>query len=482
MDQNQNHMEQQPESKQSAGEKQPQTTMGNAQASYNQYYYTQPYYYGQQPPQWQGYGYSQYVTQGPSVQGGTYGYSSPGAVPHKKRRGWTIVAIIAGILASMMIGCLLSMSLLIPTLKERLEEGSPYNWEEWGMEQDEPVIKEDDYAPDTGITSIGGEMPIITDTANPVPEIAEQLSESVVGINAYIEEAGEQVLHSRGTGFVIHENGYILTNYHVVVEGSSYTISVDGSEQEVEAKYVGGDATMDLAVLKVENTSLKAVALGSSAATKVGEMAIAVGNPAGADANLTGSVTVGYVSYVGRKLSYNGTLQEFLQIDAAVNPGNSGGPLLNNRGEVIGIVTLKSLISSYDEYGNPISSEGLGFAIPIDMAKEIALKIINGGSIHRPGIGILYLDLSAEEAEQQQLPQGKLIQEFMIGSPAEKAGLELGDVIIRCNGISLSEQDILVETIQAQKPGDTIELTVWREGKELDFSVVVGDMNHMVTN
>ena len=210
-------------------------------------------------------------------------------------------------------------------------------------------------------------------------------------------------------------------------------------------------------------------------------MAIAVGNPAGADANLTGSVTVGYVSYVGRKLSYNGTLQEFLQIDAAVNPGNSGGPLLNNRGEVIGIVTLKSLISSYDEYGNPISSEGLGFAIPIDMAKEIALKIINGGSIHRPGIGILYLDLSAEEAEQQQLPQGKLIQEFMIGSPAEKAGLELGDVIIRCNGISLSEQDILVETIQAQKPGDTIELTVWREGKELDFSVVVGDMNHMVT-
>lgn len=228
------------------------------------------------------------------------------------------------------------------------------------MEQDEPVIKEDDYAPDTGITSIGGEMPIITDTANPVPEIAEQLSESVVGINAYIEEAGEQVLHSRGTGFVIHENGYILTNYHVVVEGSSYTISVDGSEQEVEAKYVGGDATMDLAVLKVENTSLKAVALGSSAATKVGEMAIAVGNPAGADANLTGSVTVGYVSYVGRKLSYNGTLQEFLQIDAAVNPGNSGGPLLNNRGEVIGIVTLKSLFLLMMSMGIPLVRKAFG--------------------------------------------------------------------------------------------------------------------------
>ena len=172
--------------------------------------------------------------------------------------------------------------------------------------------------------------------------------------------------------------------------------------------------------------------------------------------------------------------QEFLQIDAAVNPGNSGGPLVNSKGEVIGIVTLKSLISSYDEYGNPINSEGLGFAIPIDAAKEIALRIINGGSIQRPGIGILYVELSAEEAARQQLPQGKMIQEFMSGSPAEKAGLELGDVIIKCNGVSLIEQDILVETIQAAEPGETIELTVWREGKELDFSVVVGDMNHMV--
>lgn len=490
MDQNQNYMKQQPEENQAAEEKQQQAA-ANAQRSYTQPYYSQPYYYVQQPPQWQGYGYPQYMAQGYPVQsypvqnaaysnGQGAGFSSPETQPHKKRRGWTVVAIIAGVLASMMIGCLLSMSFLIPTLRERLEEGSPYTWEEWGTEQDEPIIKKDDYAPNPEITSIGGEAPVIANEANPVPEIAEQISESVVGVNAYVEEDGEFMLYSRGTGFVIHESGYILTNYHVVVEGSNYTISVEGNEQELEAKYVGGDATMDLAVLKVDHISMKAVALGSSAETKVGEMAIAMGNPAGADANLTGSVTVGYVSYVGRKLSYNGTLQEFLQIDAAVNPGNSGGPLVNSKGEVIGIVTLKSLISSYDEYGNPINSEGLGFAIPVDAAKEIALRIINGGSIQRPGIGILYVELSAEEAAQQQLPQGKMIQEFMSGSPAEKAGLELGDVIIKCNGVSLIEQDILVETIQAAEPGETIELTVWREGKELDFSVVVGDMNHMV--
>ncbi len=455
---------------------------------YGQAPYIPPYapsYYYQQQMQWQN-GYANPYQQYSSPQMYTtqntqaYYHYNTQETPKKKGRTLTVLAIIAGSLACLIVVSLFFIGVLIPMLKEKLESDYPYAWQDWNEELAEPIIKEDDYPPDSSITSIGGSAPVIENTINPVPEIAEQLSQSIVGIDAYMLEDGEPSLYSRGTGFVIHENGYILTNYHVVVEGDTYTVSVEGDDTLYEAKYVGGDATTDLAVLKVDGLNLKPVALGSSENTKVGEMAIAVGNPAGANANLTGSVTVGYISYVGRKLSYNGSQQEFLQIDAAINPGNSGGPLLNSKGEAIGVITLKSLISSYDEYGYPINSEGLGFAIPIDTAKEIALEIIRNGSLKRPGIGILYLELTAEEAAEQNVVQGKQIQDFMANSPAEAAGLELGDIIIKCNDVLLSEQDILVQTIQSLQLGDTIKLTVWREGQELDFIVTIADMNHMV--
>ena len=412
---------------------------------------------------------------------GTPGY--PGAQPQtpappKRRRSWTVVGLIAGALACMFVGFLLSLNLLIPMLANRIDNSS-YPWQADETEQNTPVIKKDEYAPDPSITEIGGTAPVIQNTANPVPEIAAYWAESMVGINGYTTEDGVETLYARGSGFVIREDGYILTNFHVIAESASYTVDIEG-KGECPAQFVGGDATMDIAVLKVDCSGLKPVAIGSSADTKVGELAIAMGNPAGADTDLSGSVTVGYVSYVGRKMTYNNTQQEFLQIDTAVNPGNSGGALLNSRGEVIGIVTLKSLVSSYDENGYAINSEGLGFAIPIDAAVETALSIIQSGSVKRPGIGILYVELSAEDAAEQKVPQGKQVQSFMPDSPAEAAGLEKDDVIVRCNGVTLSEQDILVDTIRAAAPGDTIALSVWREGKMLDFTVVVGDMNHMV--
>ena len=403
-------------------------------------------------------------------------------VQSKKKRGWKVVAIIAVMLACMTVGCIFGVGVIAP-----LVYGGGYDndlsdiWEDWEEEVQAPVIKEDDYPADPSISQIGGETPVISNTVNPVPEIAAQLRESVVGINAYETVEEEQQLISRGTGFVIHADGYILTNFHVIASGSTYTVSFDGQEEEYAARFVGGDATMDLAVLKIERTGLKPAALGNSAETQVGELAVAMGNPAGADANLTGSVTVGYVSYVNRQLSYNNSTQSFLQIDTAVNPGNSGGPLLNAQGEVIGVVTLKSVISSYDEYGQAINSEGLGFAIPMDTAGQVALSIIQNGSVKRPGIGILFYFLDVDKAAEKQLPQGALIDEFMAGSTAREAGLEIGDVIVRCNGIQVTTQQILVDAIARSTPGDLLTLTVWRNGEVKEFNVVVGDMNRMVT-
>ncbi|MBQ9941720.1 MAG: trypsin-like peptidase domain-containing protein, partial [Christensenellaceae bacterium] len=325
---------------------------------------------------------------------------------------------------------------------------------------------------------IGGEDMTIENWYNPVPEIAENLEDSVVGIEANSYEMGQLVSSSRGTGFIISKEGYILTNYHVASDSQELIVTLHNGVR-CEAEYLGGDSTQDVAVIKIEQDGLKAVSIGKSADTKVGELVVAIGNPSGAGENLVGSVTVGYVSAVDRELLFNGSRQKFIQTDAAINPGNSGGPLVNSKGQVIGMVTLKSLVSSMDANGESIDAEGIGFAIPIDAAVDTAEKIIEGGSIKKPGIGVWYGTMTEEEREAQGLPDGLLVQGFMEGSPAEAAGMRVGDVIVACDGQRLEQGADLADIISRKQIGDTVTLTVWRSGNELDITITLVDINSM---
>jgi len=334
------------------------------------------------------------------------------------------------------------------------------------------------------LPSIGGNAPIITDHLNPVPDIAEQLSDGVVLITTeltmqYVDGAEETNQVSGGTGFVISEDGYIVTNNHVIEGGSSFIVTLPNGS-EYSAVLVGTDTETDLAVLKISaKEKLTVLPIGDSDHVRTGEMVIAIGNASGAGATLTGSVTVGYVSAVNREISFNGTQQEFIQTDAALNSGNSGGPLVNTKGEVIGVATLKSLISSYTEYGESINSEGIGFAIPINRAMEKVQQIILSGNIKKPGIGLNYYAISKEQSEKEKIPMGLLIASFMSDSPSEEAGLMVGDIIVKADGISIEKIESISEYIGAKGIGSTIDFTVYREGKYLDFTVEIRDVNAM---
>ena len=445
----------------------------------------QPFTQYQNPYQ---YGYVPYQPAGYYPQPAPYFVQAP---VQKKSTGWMVTAIIAIVIAVALLVTVIAQAFTIKAYEmyqnSQQNNGEydipdPWNWIDPvvpdGTDTNTvPVVIEDDYPGNSSITTIGGELPSITNYYNPVPEIIESTENSIGEVYTY--KNGEPM--GAGTGFVVHEDGYIVSNYHVAVTGDTYTYTLDKADAvDIPLRFVGGDPSQDIAVFKADVDYLVPLALGSSKATKVGELAIAVGCTTGANNNLPNTVTVGHVSYVGRKANYLKTTKEFLQIDTSVNPGNSGGPLLNGKGEVIGIVTWKSLISSYDELGNAINSEGLGFAIQIDDVKDEILKIIQSGSIVRPGIGIIYQQVTEEYAKTNNVPYGKLVTDFMAASPAKTAGMQSGDIIIKCNGTDLNENDILGTVISESQPGDKVEVTVWRNGTEVNISIIIGDMNRMV--
>ena len=416
-----------------------------------------------------------------------YPYYIPTPQPRKKMRKGAVIGIIAGSVALVMLIFFFVTAIVYPIIEDRLKDdgyipSDPTPSYSYTPDETDPDIEL--YPPNADITSIGGQMPQITNEINPVPEIATALEKSVVGVITSAKIDGKVQPYGRGTGFVIHEDGYIMTNYHVIAGGVEFAITIADEETEYPAQLVGGDATMDIAVLKVDASALGlnlvAAALGDSDQTKVGEIAVAVGNPSGAGANLTGTVTVGYISALKRPLMFNGSEQLFTQTDAAVNPGNSGGPLVNSKGEVIGVVTLKSLVSSVDETGSPINAEGIGFAIPINSAAKTALQIIGSGSVKRPGIGIEFRTIDAVTAQEEDLVEGKQIASFMQNSTAKEAGLAVDDIITHINGISVVEQsNALADAIASSNIGDSIVLTVWRDGEVNDCTVTIGDINTM---
>lgn len=282
------------------------------------------------------------------------------------------------------------------------------------------------------------------------------------------EQQREQTRQGLGSGFIISSDGYVVTNYHVVEKVDKVTVSlVDG--KAYDAKIVGTDSYSDLALLKIKTREkLKTVYLGDSDKVEVGDIAIAIGNPFG----LSSTFTMGVISSKGQDVSPNDPISK-IQTDAAINPGNSGGPLLNIRGEVIGINQM-----IYSQSGGSI---GIGFAIPINYAMEVVEKLKEGKTIKPGYIGVSAPEATAEELKQLKVKQkGLLVKSVALGSPAHKAGVQLYDVIIKVDDKDADSFSVLKSAVMKKGPGETLKLTVIRNGKKMDVSIKIGE--HPGTN
>ncbi|MDR2189145.1 MAG: DegQ family serine endoprotease [Azonexus sp.] len=269
---------------------------------------------------------------------------------------------------------------------------------------------------------------------------------------------------SLGSGFIISADGYILTNAHVVDAADEITVRLT-DKREFKAKVIGADKRTDVALLKIEAAGLPAVKLADPAQLKVGEWVVAIGSPFGFD----NSVTAGIVSAKGRSLPQENYVP-FIQTDVAINPGNSGGPLFNMRGEVVGINS-----QIYSRSGGYM---GVSFAIPIDVAMDIQQQLRSTGKISRGRIGVVIQEVSKELAESLGLPKplGAVVNAVEKGGPAEKAGLEPGDVILRVDGKAVDSSADLPRMIAAIRPGTRAVLQIWRKGANRDIAVTVGEM------
>ena len=277
---------------------------------------------------------------------------------------------------------------------------------------------------------------------------------------------------SSGSGFIITQDGYIVTNHHVVSGASSVTVTLyDGTEYP--ATVVGSDSDYDVAVLKINATDLQPVTLGNSSSVNVGDSVLAIGNPLG---ELTFSMSQGIVSCCDRAINVDGTPFNMIQVDASINPGNSGGPLMNLYGEVVGIVSAK--YSSYSD----TTVEGLGFAIPIGDVQAIITDIMENGQVtDKPSFGITAGTMTEQMAAQYQIEQksGAFVYSVNKGGAGEKAGLRMGDVITKVDSTDIASMEDLTAAKKGHKAGDTVTVTYFRDGgshtTSLTFDVKADD-------
>ena len=302
-------------------------------------------------------------------------------------------------------------------------------------------------------------------------EVYAQNVNSTVGIRTSITTNywGYQTqAAAAGSGFILSADGYILTNYHVVEDSNSITVSLyDGTEYD--ATLVGCDESNDIAVLKIDAEGLTPVVLGDSDNLNVGDQVVAIGNPLG---ELTFSLTTGVVSALNREvtLSSNVTMN-LIQTDCAINSGNSGGALFNLYGEVIGITNAKYSSSSSS---SEASIDNIGFAIPLNHVKNIVKSIIETGSITKPYIGVTVSSVSSE-AQGYGLPTGAAVRSVEADSPAAKAGLEENDIITEVDGTAINSSTELVNYVGEKTPGDELTFKVYRQGEELELTVTIGE-------
>lgn len=326
-----------------------------------------------------------------------------------------------------------------------------------------------------GTTSLEGGIQLSKNTSGDsavYQEIYKQVGPAVVGVTNYdyyqdFFQGAQQRENGTGSGVIFDEAGYIVTNYHVIEGARKVVVTLSDGSQE-EATLVGGDKRSDLAVIKIERDNLPTAKLGSSANLAEGETVVAIGNPGGSD--FARSITHGIISGLDRLIiTSDGLSFRLIQTDAAINPGNSGGALINMNGEVIGINNIKIAKSGY---------EGMGFAIPIDTAKEVIAELRDHGEVIRPALGVSMvgtIDEAVAAYNNLSIDYGVLVIP-QAGGPAAKAGMQQYDIIIALNGMKVTSTYELQTELFKHKPGDSIKVTVYRDGQNLDYEVTLGKL------
>ncbi len=315
-------------------------------------------------------------------------------------------------------------------------------------------------------TSTGdkGDMSVADVVSLTASSVVEVSTEKLVTDNYF----SQRVLSGAGSGVIISEDGYVITNHHVIDGASTITVRLH-DKSEYTATVVGSDAATDIAVLKVDATGLSAAVMGDSSTLAVGEEVVAIGNPLG---SLGGTVTNGVISALERDITVEGQNMRLLQTNAAISPGNSGGGLFNAQGELIGVVNAKSI-----EDG----SEGIGFAIPINTAREVAEDLINNGYVTgRPALGVTVLNITdAQTAMYYGVNSfGVYIMSVEDGSGAAKAGLKAGDRIVIINNKEVSDTADVTSALQDKAVGDVVSMQISRGGEIMSVEVTLGEKAH----
>ncbi len=297
--------------------------------------------------------------------------------------------------------------------------------------------------------------------------------DSVIAVTATVPASGfgqSSVSKSSGSGFVLTQDGYAVTNYHVVENATSVEITTN-DQQTYKAKVIGFDAAHDVAVLKADAEDLQPAELGSSDDLIIGDQVVVIGNPLG---ELTSTLTVGYISGKDRGISTENTYINMLQTDAAINSGNSGGPMFNMKGQVVGITTAKYSGST----ASGATIEGIGFAIPIDDVIAKIQDLVEYGYVTGAYLGVSVRDMDSSVCEALDIPMGAYVAETFDGNCAQAAGIRAKDIIIRVGGNAVRSVNELTAALQKFKAGDTTTITVWRSGAELELPITLDEKPH----
>ena len=400
-------------------------------------------------------GYQPPYYQPPYYQQPYYQPPKPPKKEKKKGKG-TFKPVVAAILVVLLVlgGCLTTALVTTGYWKNQNGQLRLYFNEKLALMQQQLDNKL------SGITTTPGgstSTPVTPGDAMSPSQVYAQCVNSVVAVYCSYNAGG-----SSGSGFILTEDGYMVTNYHVV-EGANQITVTTYDAQEFEAKLIGYDATNDIALLKAEATGLQAVTVGSSSALAIGDQVVAIGNPLG---ELAATLTVGYVSAKDRDVNTDGTVINMLQTDAAINPGNSGGPLFNMYGQVIGITTAK--YSGTTDSGASI--EGIGFAIPIDDVIGMLEDLRNFGYVTGAYLGVSVREVDPA-AQAYGVPAGAYVDKVVQGNCAAEAGVRAKDIIIELGGHKITSLNDLTRALRQFKAGDTSTITVWRSGQEIVLTI-----------
>jgi serine protease Do len=306
-----------------------------------------------------------------------------------------------------------------------------------------------------------------------IAKIAEEDGPTVVGISTKGVSQGffgdKKVSVGTGSGIIFDKKGLIVTNQHVIDGGNDITVTLPGGKP-LKAQIIGSDPSSDIAVLKINADNLPTAIFGDSSKLRVGDLAVAIGNPMGEE--YAGTVTSGIISALNRTMNvedgeYN-RRYKLIQTDAAINPGNSGGALINENGEVIGINTIKYV-------GDKV--EGMGFAIPINEVKTIVDQLLKNGYVSRPQLGVGVITITEDMAKEYKSQIGAGIETVTKGSSAEAAGLKPKDIITSIDEVKVISSDDLINELEKHKVGDQVKVTIWRDGQIQTLPVTLGEMN-----